>query len=214
LKTLFDKGNYGEFLTFSYLERLPEYKRLLTNIYVPKEDGTTTEIDLVMIEETGVYVFESKNYSGWIFGDEKSKYWTQTLQNKQKNHFFNPIWQNKAHIKVLKNIFDVDESVFKSYIVFSERCKLKKINVTSPTVKVINRQDLTRTIKKDISNSPKLLTKNKIDEIYSALERFALAGEDIKRKHIESIKNIKITVCHLLSPFYFFISLFLFWKIL
>ncbi|MDI3478424.1 MAG: hypothetical protein PWQ59_1949, partial [Thermoanaerobacterium sp.] len=53
MKTLFDKGNYGEFLTFSYLERLPEYKRLLTNIYVPKEDGTTTEIDLVMIEETG-----------------------------------------------------------------------------------------------------------------------------------------------------------------
>jgi len=190
LKTFFDKGNYGEFLTFSYLEKLPGYKRLLTNLYIPKEDGTTTEIDLVMLEETGIYVFESKNYSGWIFGDEKSKYWTQTLQNKQKNRFFNPIWQNKAHIKALANILlDVDESMYKSYIVFSERCKLKKINVTSPVVKVINRQDLIRTIKKDISNSPKLLTKDKIDEIYAALERFALAGDDVKRKHIESIKD-------------------------
>lgn len=39
----------------------------------------TYEIDLIMISETGIYVFESKNYSGWIFGDEKQRYWTQIL---------------------------------------------------------------------------------------------------------------------------------------
>ncbi|NLK22184.1 MAG: NERD domain-containing protein [Epulopiscium sp.] len=26
-----------------------------------------------------MYVFESKNYSGWIFGNEKDKNWTQML---------------------------------------------------------------------------------------------------------------------------------------
>jgi hypothetical protein len=59
-----------------------------------KKDGSTTEIDLIMIDETGIYVFESKNYSGWIFGDEKRKNWVQTLENRQKNYFYNPIWQN------------------------------------------------------------------------------------------------------------------------
>lgn len=43
----------------------------MTNLYLPKEDGSTTEIDLIMLSETGILVFESKNYSGWIFGDEK-----------------------------------------------------------------------------------------------------------------------------------------------
>ena len=67
-----NRGNYGEFLTFSYLEKLDGYHKLLTNLYIPKQDGSTTEIDLIMISETGIYVFESKNYSGWIFGDEKN----------------------------------------------------------------------------------------------------------------------------------------------
>jgi len=36
LKILFDKGNYGEFLIFTGLEKLERYHRLLTNIYLPK----------------------------------------------------------------------------------------------------------------------------------------------------------------------------------
>ena len=96
LQILFDKGNYGEFLIFSRLEKLERHHRLLTNIYLPKSDGSTTEIDILMIAETGIYVFESKNYSGWIFGDEKGRNWTQVLENKQKNHFYNPVWQNKV----------------------------------------------------------------------------------------------------------------------
>lgn len=153
IQTIFNKGNYGEFLTFSYLEKLPTYKKLLTNIYAPKANGTTTEIDLVMIHETGIYVFESKNYSGWIFGDEKSKMWTQTLQNKQKNRFLNPIWQNEGHIKgLINNLPEIDQSLYKSYIVFSERCTLKKVTVYSPKVKIIKRQDLIKTIEKIFQN--------------------------------------------------------------
>jgi len=153
IKTAFNVGNFGEFLTFSYLEKLTTFKKLLTNVYIPKDDGTTTEIDLIMIDDTGIYVFESKNYSGWIFGDEKNKMWTQSLEYRRKYKFFNPIMQNKGHIKALCNVLpEIDESLFKSYIIFSERCKLKKLTVNSPEVKVINRQDLLHTIKKDIIN--------------------------------------------------------------
>lgn len=133
LRTVFNRGNYGGFLTFSYLEKLSGHNRLLTNLYLQKKDGTTTEIDLIMISPTGIYVFESKNYSGWIFGDEESKNWTQTLQNGLKNKFYNPIWQNNGHINALKSTLGIDNSnLYKSYIVFSERCELKKINITSP----------------------------------------------------------------------------------
>lgn len=82
-RTHFDKGLYGEYLTYRILEACPGYKRLLANVYIPKEDGSTTEVDVVMLSEAGIYVFESKNLSGWIYGDEKSKMWTQVL-NKHK----------------------------------------------------------------------------------------------------------------------------------
>lgn len=191
-RTVRDKGNFGEFLTFAKLEKLDGNNKLLTNIYLPKEDGTTTEIDLVMISETGIYVFESKNYSGWIFGNEKYKYWTQSLKNKQKNKFLNPIWQNKGHIKALESILGIrDKGICKSYIVFSERCTLKKINVTSKEVKVIKRNNLMRYIKDDFDKLEKLMSEDDVKDIYSKLTTFTLVGEDIKKKHIEDIKQKK-----------------------
>jgi len=177
-------------LTYAKLEKLDEYNKLLVNVYLPKEDGTTTEIDLIMISQTGIYVFESKNYSGWIFGDEKNKYWTQTLENRQKNKFFNPIWQNKGHIKALESILQTgDERIYKSYIIFSERCTLKKISVESDGVEVIKRNNLVRYIKGDLKNKNKLLDKAKIDETYKRLSKYSLVDERVKKKHIEAIKH-------------------------
>ena len=125
-------GIYGEFLTYSILENLGDENKLLTNVYLPKADGYTIEIDIIMIAPTGIYVFESKNYSGWIFGDEHNKYWMQMFPNRQKYQFYNPIWQNKRHISVLKEHLGLDDELFRSYVVFSERCTLKKMIVHSP----------------------------------------------------------------------------------
>lgn len=191
-KTIFDKGNHGEFLTFAYLEKLDGHNKLMTNLYIPKEDETTTEIDLLMISETGIYVFESKNYSGWIFGDEKHKTWTQSLQNKQKHKFFNPIWQNKGHISALEGVLGIEyKDTLKSYIVFSERCELKSVNVYSQNIKVLKRNSLLKTIKSDIKNSQILFTKKKIDQLYLKLQEFAYVDASIKDDHIRNIKGFK-----------------------
>ena len=48
LKVLLDKGVYFEFLIFTGLKILERYHRLLTNICLPKSDGSTTEIDVLM----------------------------------------------------------------------------------------------------------------------------------------------------------------------
>lgn len=189
-KTLFDKGNYGEFLTFRYLEKLKGHHRLLTNLYVPRKDGKTTEVDVVMLSETGVYVFESKNYSGWIFGDEQYKNWTQSLGNRQKYQFYNPIWQNNAHINAINFVLKLDDQdLYKSYIVFSERCTLKKINFTSKRVKVIKRNELLKTIKKDIESSKKIFSPYEVDQIFKKLQRYSLADKSIKEAHMRNVKR-------------------------
>ena len=99
----FELGNYGEYLTYKKLRKQEEQgARFLFNCYLPAKKDETSEVDVIMIADSGIYVFESKNYSGWIFGSEQSKSWTQTLPNgkkARKERFYKPIMQNKTHIK-------------------------------------------------------------------------------------------------------------------
>ena len=186
--TLFDDGKYGEFLIYSCLEDLGDAHKLLTNIYLPKVNGTTTEIDLIMISATGIYVFESKNYSGWIFGDENSRYWKQIFRGGRHFQFYNPIWQNKKHISVLKQHLGLGDEVFRSYIVFSERCVLKKMSVYSPEVKVMNRDELACEIVEDMTQRPEIFTPLEIEQIYGELRRYTLADDETKQAHIDAMR--------------------------
>jgi len=183
---MLNKGDYGEYLTFLKLRELSGDNRLLTNLYIPKPNGSTTEIDLLMINEKGIYVFESKNYSGWIFGDEKNKHWTQMLQNNRKYNFYNPVRQNEGHIKALSYILN-RKDIYQSYIIFSERCSLKSIKVDSTKVKVLKRNNLIQVIKQDLKTSKNILTTSEIDNIYLELDKFARADQELKRTHADRI---------------------------
>ncbi len=78
--TIHDIGKNGEYQIFKQLQFLEKKGcKFLFNIYLPKDNGETTEIDVMLLAPKGIIVFESKNYSGWIFGNEKYKNWTQTL---------------------------------------------------------------------------------------------------------------------------------------
>ena len=90
LKLIQDKGVYGEYLTYNILRKMDG--EILTNLYIPK-NNTTTEIDLVFINKTGMYVIESKNYSGKIYGSKENKYWMQILDNKKRNRFYSQIFE-------------------------------------------------------------------------------------------------------------------------
>lgn len=98
-------GGLGEYLTEYALEHgdLPGRRAVFRNVLVPRASGPTSEseVDVLMIHETGIYVMESKNYAGWIFGGAEQRQWTQTLEGGHKNRFYNPIIQNQAHVKAL-----------------------------------------------------------------------------------------------------------------
>ena len=174
-ETMTNPGRNGEYLIYRSLKVLGDQHKLLTNIYLPKEDGTTTEIDLIMISASGIYVFESKNYSGWIFGDENTKFWTQSLKGGKKYRFYNPIWQNKKHISVLQKHLRLGNDVFHSYIILSERCELKKMFVHSPKVKVMNRNMLFREVADDMTYLPEVLSIWEINQIHTELSKYTLA---------------------------------------
>lgn len=193
LSMLFDLGRYGEYLTYKCLRPYEnEGAKFLFNCYLPRDNDDTTEIDVLMLFRSGLYVFESKNYSGWIFGSEKGRTWTQTLpqgRRAHKEHFFNPIMQNNLHIKCLKNLLQDETIPVHSIIVFSERCTLKKVAVFSKNVLVINRDQVYETVLDVDSKIISGLTQDKVIELYEKLYPYSQTSMDIRQAHIDRINS-------------------------
>lgn len=189
----FNKGRLGEFYTYKYLKSLAGYKRYLFNLYIPKNNGETTELDVVLLHESGIYVFESKNYSGWIFGTESQQYWTQTLPTgrgkSQKNQFYNPVLQNKGHLKWVQTFLADPNLPFYSYIVFSDRCTLKDVTLTNEKHYVVNRYNLFSAVQQNIAKAGIQLSSDKIDELFEKLYPLTRTNEAEKIAHIKSIQQ-------------------------
>ncbi len=187
-------GKYGEYLIYKYLKHYESQgAKFLFNIYIPKEDGETTEIDVLMICSKGIYVFESKNYSGWIFGSENQKYWYQTLPSgrnqSHKESFYNPIMQNHSHIKHLKALLG-DQLPIKSIIVFSERCTIKSLQLKNDNISVIKRENVSFLISTLFEQTTSvLLSENDITNIYNKLYPYTQVDVATKEQHIANICN-------------------------
>lgn len=98
--------------------------RDLNNVTILASKGTT-QIDHIIVSRYGIFVIETKNMEGWIFGDEKQPQWTQSLYGK-KFRFQNPLHQNYRHTKALEEFLGLPASHFHSVVCFvGETCKLK-----------------------------------------------------------------------------------------
>ena len=148
------KGHFLEYLIEYALSngKLPGRSRIWSNVLVPKGGAVVdeAELDVLMLHERGVFVFESKNYSGWIFGSEGQRMWTQSLNRVTKARFYNPIMQNAAHVRALSERLVVPAEAFTSYIVFSDRCELKRVPERGGAWRVCHKDDLLRLVRADL----------------------------------------------------------------
>jgi len=184
-----DLGAWGEYLTYCKLGAIPGYKKFLFNCYIPKEDGTFSEADLILLHPSGVYVFESKNYSGWIFGNEADRQWTQSLNGRHKKRFYSPLMQNNSHIRqLLRFAPELAREAIQSVIVFSERCDLRKITLTSQQHLVVKRHRLLFAMEPLIRRQ--LLSPADIDTLYQRLFPQTQLTEQQKQAHIQHVKDI------------------------
>ena len=188
-----DKGKRGEYELYKSLRCYEdEGYKFLFNLYLSKEDGKTTELDVVMITNKVVFVFESKNYKGWIFGNDKQKYWTQCLYNgnkaSRKEKFYNPVWQNRTHCKTLQEYLPLDTEIV-SVVLFSNDCELKKLTVSSSDVMVAKRDEAKNIVDYVLENS--LSHDLDIAQIYEMLFPYSQVSCTVKQKHIEDISKYK-----------------------
>ncbi|MGI9345175.1 MAG: NERD domain-containing protein [Gammaproteobacteria bacterium] len=128
------KGSRGESrvnATIRFMLPNTDY-HLLTNITLPAENGTT-QIDHIIVSRYGIFVIETKNMQGWIFGTPHQKQWTQQLF-RHRSQFQNPIHQNYKHVKALETLLNVRSNMIFSIVVFTSNSTIKTPmpdNVTS-----------------------------------------------------------------------------------
>lgn len=182
------KGNIAELEIFKVLIENVNNSLFVFNSYVEKENEST-EIDLIMLHQSGLYVFEIKNFNGWIFGSENDKTWTCTYGRNGKEKFFNPIWQNKKHINYLKTILEPKNIPIYNYVVFGRNSELKSINLNSKIAKVISINEIKKEFKNNNRLNNTVIKEDELVEIFNLLYSLSERTEDYKEKHNLQIKN-------------------------
>lgn len=179
------KGWLGEcMIKRMALKRLdPALYRTFGDIYLPRPDGEgTTQVDHIVVSKFGIFVIETKNYKGWIFGHEKQPQWTQQIY-KAKHRFQNPLHQNSLHVKALELFLDLPDHYFHSVVMFIGDCQFK----TQLPGNVLSRGLLPWITNHTVAllDLATIQQANaRLDELHRATDRKAAA-----RDHVRSLKS-------------------------
>lgn len=117
------KGRFGEMKVSSILKSLPDNYHVFNDVYL-QINGMSVQIDHIVISVYGIFVIETKNYTGWIFGTDNSEQWTKNVYGN-KYEFRNPLKQNYAHVKALQCLLGLSKEKFIPAVVFLRGAVLK-----------------------------------------------------------------------------------------
>ncbi len=151
------------------------------NVTLFTPDGTT-QIDHVLVSRFGVFVIETKNMQGWIFGRQSDAWWTQSIYFN-KRRFQNPLRQNFKHVKALESVLAVPAQTLHSVVAFVGSATLKTElprNVTQGAGFVSYVQSFTEPVFDD----------QEIDRLVAALKAGRLAPTAAThRAHVQALKR-------------------------
>lgn len=174
-------GKAGEKLVDKALSVLSDDYILLNNLLL-LYNNSTHQIDHVIISEFGIFIIETKNYSGIVKGTEKSRTWVHFMGRK-RYYFLNPIIQNNGHVEALKAHFPEYADYFIPIVCFTDKTKL---DVKTDSI-VINLERLIWTIK---NYRTEILIPD-IMEVAQNLRNLSLEMPGAMKHHIDNIRHKK-----------------------
>jgi hypothetical protein len=163
--------------------------KILRNVYIPQKRGNYTEIDVLLLHETGVYVFESKNLSGSVYGDMDHLQWQRYKKNGDKEFIPNPIRQNEGHIRALCEYLNQNKYQFRvfSMIVFGTKSNLKFVPEDTSLMSIHDIYNLEMDLIKKMQSRQSFYSANTIDAWCKKLLPCTMLSEEEKQKHKDSI---------------------------
>ena len=176
-------GNNGERKIQALLEELPEGYYVLNDIIIDKKNEGTSQIDHVVVSKYGIFVIETKNYSGSIYGKPQNPKWTHYVGNK-KYTIYNPMMQNFGHIRALQNHLHIEgKGKFIPLEVFFSWATVKV-----EAKGVIQARDLVEHI---LSYKQEVLTREEVIAIYYKLKDIERVGWNVKKEHVDYVNKKK-----------------------
>jgi hypothetical protein len=149
------------------------------NLIIPGKNGTT-QIDHLIVSQYGLFIVETKNKKGWIFGSVDQSKWTQSIYGNNYS-YQNPLKQTYRQKKVLAEYLNVPVSSFHTIIFFNGDCKFK----TKMPRNVIN-SGLGKFIKQ-FNNL--IIDSSKLKDVLNRLDLHQDHSELSKRDHIQSVRS-------------------------
>ncbi|WP_284139370.1 nuclease-related domain-containing protein [Virgibacillus sp. LDC-1] len=195
-KVALRKGEIGEYKIDIQLSQLPKEYRYINDLMIENKKSISgySQIDHLVLTPYGIFVIETKNYQGTIYGEKDKKTWLVNGKFKM----LNPIVQNYGHIKAMKPWIDNKfYSSFYSIVTFTKRCTLKidqTLREITANEMVIYDLYLTETITRKISRAKLLhkeaiLSNEDINEIFQALSNVNITDPEKRMEHNAAIKK-------------------------
>ncbi|MBP0979485.1 MAG: NERD domain-containing protein [Oscillospiraceae bacterium] len=200
-------GETGEALVNEILSSLnPKKYFVLNNIILEHPNKRTSQVDHIIISRKAIFVIETKNYSGVLFGNIKNRYWLH-ISGKNKHSVYNIAAQNQGHINAIKNninnillnniSYRKYKKFFVSVLLFKNNCKVKIkkplfYNLKSKKIIICNFGNLVKIIKK--TRRRNVISKKLYKEIISEITNNNLSSKKKLKSHIKQIRkynNIK-----------------------
>lgn len=183
LKSPAGKGKVGELVVRLMIGRDKPKKAKYSVHNLTFHDGEkSVQIDHIVINKKGVHVIETKNYSGRIYGSEYDRQWTQVLAyGRVKHKLHSPLHQNYGHIMGLKTVLNLNEDVFRSYIVFTARAQIMN-EYQTPVIYPI-------AINKSIKANKEILSEKEVIRIHRTLLSLKKSNTISNKEHVRSIKE-------------------------
>lgn len=172
------KGYVGERKVSFILDRLPPEYITLNDVIIPTINGTT-QIDHIVLSPYGIFVIETKNYTGRIYGGDNSEMWTQIIW-KNRYELRNPIKQNYAHVKALQSLLNLPLNNFIPIIAFSNKTE---ICVFSNFI-VVHYNEIKSII---LQQRPIILSTEQVQQYVTVLQQAKINNRESSKEHITNI---------------------------
>ncbi len=174
------RGRRGERRVSSRLFSLPSEYHVFNDVHIEVQ-GRSVQIDHIVASRYGIFVIETKNYTGWIYGNDNSEFWIKNMYGN-KYQFRNPLKQNYSHVKSLQALLGVPESKFIPIVVFLNGATLK----CDTTGIVIYSHQLRRTI---FDHSIPIFSDAEVEKLITLLSSSRIVEKNRRSNHVHKIKE-------------------------
>lgn len=174
------KGKVAEYGVSDRLKRMGTDYKVFDDIMIRCQWGTS-QIDHIVVSKYGIFVIETKNYQGKIYGADKSENWKQYIHGNEYR-MVNPVRQNQGHVRALMECLPTyNQFQYVSVVAFAGDA-----NVKTNCQNVVYVYELTKYIS---NRKNEILTEKQVDEYCNKLNELNILSEEERKKHNVNVEH-------------------------